>query len=154
LNEPSSARVCLDASLALKLVLIEDGTDMALELWRGWLESGMGVVAPSLITWEVASAIRKAALRGGIPRSGVTDLYEEFQELPVELIPHVQLPSVAWECFVLAYDLRISPYDATYLATARLLDCDLWTADERLMRTVGDALPWVRSLAEMAQDAP
>ena len=34
--------------------------------------------------------------------------------------------------------------DAHYLALAEMLECELWTADGRLARAVGPALPWVR----------
>ncbi len=41
-------------------------------------------------------------------------------------------------------------YDAHYLALAENLGTELWTADEKLIKAVGTALPWVRSLARYA----
>jgi predicted nucleic acid-binding protein len=35
--------------------------------------------------------------------------------------------------------------DASYLALAESVGCDLWTADGRLVRAVGAALPWLKS---------
>ncbi|MBD3291941.1 MAG: hypothetical protein GF393_03390 [Armatimonadia bacterium] len=59
-----------------------------------------------------------------------------------------------WDQFVAPFDGCVTPYDAAYLLIASHLDCDLWTADDRLVRTVGDQLPWVRSLSELTDDGP
>jgi predicted nucleic acid-binding protein len=37
---------------------------------------------------------------------------------------------------------RVAAYDSFYLALAETLQCELWTADQRLCNAVG--LPWVR----------
>jgi predicted nucleic acid-binding protein len=147
-TDAAETAVCVDASFAAKLVLMEKLSDRAAEIWSGWQTAEVEVIAPALITWEVANAIRVAAARGRLDRESVPDLYDAFSELPITLIPHYEMPQVAWERFVLGCGLTVSPYDATYLATAQVTSCDLWTADERLVNTVGDELPWVRSLAQ------
>ena len=40
-----------------------------------------------------------------------------------------------------------SLHGAHYLALAEALGADLWTADLRLVKTVGEILPWVHRLA-------
>ena len=46
-------------------------------------------------------------------------------------------------------------YDAYYLALARATGIPLWTADGRLLRTVGDKLPFVRWIGDyQGADAP
>ena len=40
-------------------------------------------------------------------------------------------------------------YDSHYLALAETLDCDLWTADQRLQRTAGPLTPNVHWLGEL-----
>lgn len=112
----------------------------------------MDVIAPALITWEVANAVRVAAARGRIARESVADLYDAFTDLPITLVPHYEMPRIARSHFVLGYGLTVSTYDATYLATALAADCELWTADDRVVRTVGDELPWIRSLSEVANE--
>ncbi len=37
-------------------------------------------------------------------------------------------------------------YDAQYLAAAERLECEFWTADQRLFNAVGKDLAWVRWL--------
>jgi len=41
-------RVCIDASLAIKLVIPESFSDRALVLWQNWIETGVECIAPSL----------------------------------------------------------------------------------------------------------
>jgi predicted nucleic acid-binding protein len=140
-SDPAEDEVCIDASLAAKLVLTEELSDSASTLWSHWEEADVEIIAPALITWEVRNALRVAAARGRIERASVPELYHALRDLPITLIPHYEMPQVAWEQFVIGCDLTVSTYDATYLATAQVTSCQLWTADDRLVRTVGDELP-------------
>jgi predicted nucleic acid-binding protein len=52
-----------------------------------------------------------------------------------------------------AFDLanrlnRPAAYDTHYLALAEHLDCEFWTADERLTNAVKSTLPWVKLLSQ------
>ncbi|MFW5868751.1 MAG: type II toxin-antitoxin system VapC family toxin [Armatimonadota bacterium] len=141
--------VCLDASVAVKLVLPEEDSDAAASLWQMWEREEMRVIAPSLITWEIANAIRKTIRRGRLPLEAAQGIYTTFLELPIIFSAYDRLPLVAWQDYVIGFDLCVTPYDATYLVTAKNAECELWTADERLLRTVGDELPWLRSLSEI-----
>lgn len=44
-------------------------------------------------------------------------------------------------------------YDAHYLALAERLNCELWTADERLWNSVRSELGWVRWIGELSPDS-
>ena len=48
------------------------------------------------------------------------------------------------------YD-RPTAYDASYLALAESAGCELWTADGRLVKAVGETLPWLKTLRDIAQ---
>ena len=43
-------------------------------------------------------------------------------------------------------------YDAHYLALAEMMDCEFWTADERLFNAVRDELSWVRWLGRLERE--
>lgn len=45
---------------------------------------------------------------------------------------------------------RPASYDAHYLALAEYLECELWTADERLWNATKATLPWVRWVGEVS----
>jgi len=147
---PAESVVCVDACLAVKLILPEQDSESAVALWQEWQQSQIRVIAPSLITWEVANSIRRTVLGERLPVHAAGDAYSAFLGLGITTTTYSRLPVLAWRQFVLASDLRISPYDATYLATAQAAECELWTADDRLVCTVGDELPWVHSLSEIA----
>lgn len=61
---PSS--VCIDASLAVKLVLPEEHADRARALWMEWVRQGTECFAPVLWGYEVASVVRKYGHRGSL----------------------------------------------------------------------------------------
>jgi predicted nucleic acid-binding protein len=44
---------------------------------------------------------------------------------------------------------RPATYDAHYLALAEMMDCEFWTADERLFNAVRDELSWARWLGQL-----
>ena len=55
-----------------------------------------------------------------------------------------------------AYELatqynRPTAYDSQYLAVAERLNCEFWTADERLANAVGNDLSWVRWVGNFSE---
>jgi predicted nucleic acid-binding protein len=115
----------VDASVAAKWVLDEEGTERALAL-----RSEDGLIAPSLLVIEVGSAIWKAARRELIaPANAIAAIRDVL--LPFEaLVPDEELrvPALA-----LALNLRHPIYDCFYLALAERERCTLITADARLI---------------------
>jgi predicted nucleic acid-binding protein len=70
--------VCVDACLALKLVLGEDDSPQAIALWRHWVDENITVVAPPLLAYEVTSVLRTKVHRGLLtPEAGD----EAFREI-------------------------------------------------------------------------
>jgi predicted nucleic acid-binding protein len=47
---------------------------------------------------------------------------------------------------------RPAAYDAHYLALAEMMNCEFWTADERLFNAVRDKLSWVRWLGQLERE--
>ncbi|HEX7536569.1 MAG TPA: type II toxin-antitoxin system VapC family toxin [Dermatophilaceae bacterium] len=88
--------------------------------------------APHLIDSEVANALRRmVADEQLVADSGWTAL-DAFRHLGMTRYPVFSLLDRVWE-------LRdnLSAYDASYVALAELLDCNLLTADARLSRAPG-----------------
>ena len=143
--------VCLDACVAVKLVLSEPESEIARRLWLNWLDEDVVIWVPSLFFWECAHAVRGAYLRGDCDRTTASEAVAAIADLPVTVLPdlHSGLADI-WERFVAGFDHQVSAYDAAYLAAGAFAGCELWTADERLLRNVGSRLPWVRSLGEAA----
>lgn len=132
-------RVCIDASVALKLVVDEDGSAAARELWRTWAVGGVLPIAPPLLPFECVSALRRMVVRGDLDGRRATAARDQLLALPIQLAAPPALFVHAWN---LAAKLeRPQVYDSFYLALAELLDTVLWTADERFFNAARHRLP-------------
>lgn len=139
--------VCVDANLALKLVLAEADSPKANALWQLWLERGCRPVAPYLFPVEITAVLRKHIYRGTISASYGKQALDGALALEVTLLAFSDLSQRAWQ-FAEALE-RPTAYDAHYLALAQILNCDFWTADRRLYNAAAPTLPWVHSLDEI-----
>ena len=140
--------VCLDASLALKLLVVEDDSAQARSLWRAWITRGIAVVAPGLFVFECTSALRRMVVRRDLEEEPARQALELLLTMPVSLRAPEGLVKRAWN---LARDLgRPSAYDCFYLGVAELLGIECWTADRRLYNAVRKRTPRLHHLSEHA----
>jgi predicted nucleic acid-binding protein len=138
--------ICADSSVAAKWSFVEEYSDEARALLRAALAQQEPIVAPPLLPSEVANVIRQRMRQGQVPLEEARALLAQFLALPIAL----QAPETLYDrALVLAdeYDLP-AVYDAHYVALAELLGATFWTADQRLLRTLGGRLPFVRSIAD------
>lgn len=117
----------VDASVAIKWVLNEDGSIEATELLNG-----SELYAPPLLMTEAANALWVVARCGVISGNEAQDALTllgraPFADLPngLRLIP---------QAFDLARLLNHPVYDCTYLALGLELNCPVVTADRRFVR--------------------
>ena len=144
--------ICADASVAVKWILEEDYSDEAKALYRATLRAGEPIVAPPLLPIEVTNILRQRMRAADGPTLGeATALLDDFLAFPIDLHNPAGLHRRA---LVLA-DAHGLPaaYDAHYLALAELLDCELWTDDQRLLRLVANSLSFVRWIGDYARAA-
>ncbi|NLE81849.1 MAG: type II toxin-antitoxin system VapC family toxin [Rhodococcus sp.] len=88
--------------------------------------------APDLIDVETVAVLRKRWLTRTMSDERFEAAVDDLQRLDFERVPTLRLMRRA-------YELRanVSSYDATYVALAEALDCELLTADRRLARAAG-----------------
>lgn len=86
--------------------------------------------APSLLDFEVVSALRGLTLGGHLSSSRAQDLLTDFDDLPIQRWSSAD--SLRRRAFTLRDNL--SAYDAAYVALAEALQCPLLTRDRRLAR--------------------
>ena len=135
----------MDASLATKWLLAEVDTDKADELALLWARTGVRPVAPYLLPIEVANVMLQRVRRGQISLESAGRRIVRLFDSGLELTQPAELHFRAIE---LASSLQQGAvYDAHYLALAEMLDCDLWTADERFYSSVRSTYRQVRLLA-------
>lgn len=119
----------MDASV-LANVIGDDGVDGRRA--RGELRSAGDVAAPDLVDVETVAVLRKRWLTGTISDRRFATAVEDLEAIDLD-----RYPTIAF--MRRAYELRanVSAYDATYVALAEVLGCELLTADERLARASG-----------------
>lgn len=137
-------RVVVDASLVAKWVVAEEYGNEALALLEKWAREELEIVSPHLLSCEVSSAIRKRVQRGELTWDEGREALGLFLEVGVELMAPPNLPLEAWE---VARRFNLSSiYDSYYLALAKSLECELWTADRTLYNALQGQLPWVHGI--------
>ncbi len=116
--------IVLDASAAV-LALMNDG-DARKSL------TTEAVAVPHLADSEVVNAVRAQVLRGNVGADDAGAALTRWAQLGLRRFAVVGLLARIWE-------LRdnLTAYDATYVALAEALACNLVTADARLARAPG-----------------
>lgn len=70
----------------------------------------------------------------------------DFVAIPLHM---VDPPGLYEEAFAIAQTHSLSSiYDSVYVALARIIGSELWTADQRLLNALGTSAPWVRRLSD------
>ncbi len=135
-------RVCVDASLAIKLVVRESFSDQALALWQNWIENGVECIAPPFFPFEVSSVIRNKYVRKQLTAEEAERAFNTFTRLNFTILMPEALLKEAWD---MTKELGLPTlYDTAYLALAKLCTCEFWTADEVLINSLQGRFPWVK----------
>jgi predicted nucleic acid-binding protein len=125
--------IVLDASATVEL-LLQTATGIAV---AARLQSPDETLhAPHLLDVEVSQVFRRFVLAGSLEEKRASAALLDLGELDVSRYPHdVLLPRV-WQLY-----RNLSAYDAVYVALAEALGAVLLTADARLTKTPGHAVP-------------
>ncbi len=140
--------IVVDTSIVLKWVLDEPDSATALALLNKWINEGVVIQAPALLTYEVANALYQRVRKGEITVAKAIQALKDvlFPELVLNFLEYAELSKRA---ITLAQQYSLpATYDTHYLALAEHEKCEYWTADSRLCNAVRDKLPWVRQLNE------
>ncbi|MFP5308014.1 MAG: type II toxin-antitoxin system VapC family toxin [Actinomycetes bacterium] len=120
--------IVVDASLVVAALL--DGGPVG--VWAAEVLGSGDLAAPHLLPVEVASILRRAAIAGDVSDDVAALAHGDLLDLRVALWPYEPLAARCWELRSI-----VTPYDATYVALAELLDAPLATLDLRLARAPG-----------------
>ena len=139
-------RFVVDASVAVKWLVVEEDADVAREL----ATSGHDLHAPRLMASEVANALWRKARAGQMERGAAGVLLANLPDTPVRWSTD---EFVSADALRLALALEHPVYDCMYLALAHRIDARVVTADRRFVTAVsptehGEA---VMTLADYAE---
>ena len=124
-------RFVVDASVAVKLLVDEPGSDAARELTA----SGEELHAPRLMASEVANALWRKARLGQIGRADAGAALAWMTEMPVRWNDD---EAVSADAVRLALALDHPVYDCVYLALAQRIGAVMLTADRRFVTAVAE----------------
>lgn len=132
-------RVVVDANVAVSLALDPARAAVIAEHWRAWDAANATLHAPSLLRYEVASALTRGIVAGELGVADAKLAWEQIVGMPI-LLHELRDGGAAIE--VARRLKRQSAYDAAYIVLAQQLDADVWTLDGPLARNaVGSGLP-------------
>lgn len=138
--------IVVDASFAAKWLFEEEYSDTADAIAAASARQNEPMIAPYLLPIEVTNTIRQRRRRGALTREEARGRLTRFFSYRVRLLAPAALSERA---LTLADDHNLAAvYDAHYIALAELAGCDLWTADQRLIRSLTDPLPFVRFISD------
>lgn len=121
--------IVVDASV-LANVIGDDGADG--KRARGEIRGAGPVAAPDLVDVETVAVLRKRWLAGTISDARFSTAIGDLEPLGLSRYPTLPLMRRAFELRA-----NVTAYDASYVALAELLGCDLLTGDRRLASAPG-----------------
>jgi predicted nucleic acid-binding protein len=133
--------------LILASLLKEELSTYADGLIASWTEVGVQMLAPPLFGLEVPSGLRQATHRKRIEVTEADELLGYFLQFPIRILRSDGLLEKAW---TIGRDLNAPRlYDMLYIALAETEDCDLWTADRKLVNLASKRFPRVHFVGEV-----
>lgn len=141
----NSTEICVDASLAIKVVVPEADSEKADALFEQWANEERQLIAPVFFEVETDSILRqKISLRHELTADQAQRAFASLRSLPIKTAHSTNKRERAWE-IAREFDFP-TVYDATYLALAELRQCEFWTADEKLFKQLRNRLSFVQWL--------
>lgn len=134
--------VCIDASLIIKFLTPEPGSDEVRVWFAGHAEDEL--LAPHFCVAEVLSALRGKCRSREITPQEARIAANVLEGLDLKLVWRWGL---AERALSLSDELeQATVYDSIYLAVAEAAGCEFWTADARFARAAAPRYPFVRLL--------
>lgn len=147
----SGGCVCLDTSVLIKVLVPEEDCDKATALLQEIIETEKLIVLPAIAWTEVGSVLRKKCRKGELTPEEADALWLEFRQFPgIEYLDDDAVMDRAWK-ISRHFDMP-TLYDAAFLSVAEVVAektgeaCNYWTADEKLIKSLGGQKDYVKSL--------
>jgi predicted nucleic acid-binding protein len=136
----------LDSSVAVKWVIAEPLDDKARRLRDDSRNGVHKFLAPDAFPLEVGHALTRAERQGRISRANGWRSWRTVMTDTPRLEPSLALMDRAYE---ISSQWRVGLYDCLYVALAEREGCEFITADDRLIRNLGQQFPFIIALSSM-----
>lgn len=123
-------KLVIDSSIGIKTIFPEHNSDKALRLRDDFRKGIHQLLAPDLYFLEVGNFLVMAGRTGKIPVADLPFAYSEIIRHQPIICPS---PASFPRAFSIASRIRVSIYDALYLALSEEESCPLVTADVKLI---------------------
>jgi predicted nucleic acid-binding protein len=122
-------KLVIDANIGLSTLLPEPDTAKALQLAADFRSGIHELLAPNLYLLEVGNTLVQAARSGKIPQGGLPVMFADL----IRTLPVIhQSTSLFPRAYAIASAIRVTVYDAVYLALSEREGCPLVSNDVRL----------------------
>lgn len=128
----------IDSSVAIKWFVVELNSVDARRILDDYQTGLVFFSAPDLIYAEVGNIVWKKQTIQGLSAADAQDIISSFRAINFNVTPASDLLEDAYQ---LAVKYQRTVYDSLYLALSLREQCQLITADERLVNSVTSSLP-------------
>ena len=128
----TSQAVIVDANVAVWAVLPVLAEVQTVDLFEGWTEKDVEVLAPSFWIAEACSVVRRMAYQKKLTMEESEEAIEHLFGLQIRSIPmtvSLCLRALSWAARL----QQIRLYDSLYIAAAEQQSAVLWSGDKRLI---------------------
>src|SRR5438067_2134412 len=132
------AKLVVDSSVAVKWFVAELYSTEARRILDSYQNGTLTFLAPDLINAEFGNIIWKKHFFQGLDAADAQTIIDAFRTLQFALTPTAVLLD---DAFKIALAHRRTVYDALYLALGVRENCQVVTADEKLVNAVGSSFP-------------
>lgn len=129
--------VVVDASVVLAWILPDESISPAAnKLYQNFAEGKFSLVAPHLLYYEVLNGIKSAVVQHRLDKNLFVESVHQFNHLDVRLESQPEGEDIV----ILALNLGLSVYDATYIALSQKLNATFYTTDQKLAKITASAV--------------
>jgi predicted nucleic acid-binding protein len=139
-------RYVLDSCVGLKWVLPESLSAEANGLRADFQAGVHNLIAPDFFPAEVAHVLTRAERRRIIPVGFASGFLATILQTAPTLHPYLPLLNRATD---ISSQTRQGVYDCLYVALAEAEGCELITADDKLVKNLGQMFPFIIPLASL-----
>ena len=134
----------LDASVAIKWVIVEPDSDKATRMREDYRNAIHDLIAPESFTIECAYSLTKKQRQRLLP-----DARALWDDIMLDAPVFTPILAPVDRAFDISIQARHNFYDCLYVALAEREGCELLTADAKLVTNLQPTFPFISSLATL-----